>query len=484
MSKALSNLNPADVFEYFEEICAVPRETDSCDGICAYLRNFAGKYGLDFKEDDAHNIVIFKPASFGYEGQEPVILQCHTDIVGEKSYELEGKFDFAKDPITPLAMDDFVFGKGTSLGANDGIAMAYMLSVLADDSLDHPKLEALFTVNKHRGFKGAFALDGSMLTGKRLINLDHTVEGEILTSSAGGRKVKMSFGMKTEEYEGCKFNLVICGLAGGHSGTEIDKCRGNANLLMGRFVHFIGKEVPIRIGYLKGGLVDYTIPREAKAEIYVRNIDEKRTEDLISEFISIIEKEYGDVEDNLTIYGENLGPAKSLVLDLPSQKKVGLVMNDIPDGIIKMSRNGDDLVQTSLNCGIMRLDRHHFELFINIRSTQDCEKKALSDRLQYLTEYLDGEFSVEFEYPAWEYDEDSDFRDIAFDIYQRCFEKNPKLTGFHAGLECGILYDKLGGLDIISFGPNITGADTIKERLSVSSAERCYELLVEILANC
>ena len=484
MGNVLDKLSPENVFEYFEEISAIPRTTGDMDAIRAYIIAFAEENLLSCKSDEYGNIVIYKAASWGYEAQEPVIIQCHLDMICEKNYDIEFKHDSKKDPLKLAVMDEYIFAKGTSLGADDGIGAAYMLALLSDDSLDHPPIEAVFTVDAQNGMAGAASFDFSLLSGKRMINLDHSVEGEILTSSAGGRKVKCTFGVNIENYTGVKYNLVISGLAGGHSGIEIDKGRGNANILMGRFVHYIAKRIPIKVGYLKGGLSDTLIPREAKAEIYIEEKYVDTAENLISEFVAIIEKEYGDVEDNLTMYGENLGLESTIVLDDESQRKVGLLINAVPDGIIKMSRNGDDLVQTSLNCGIMRLHRDHFDLIINLRSLSSSEMEALSDKLQYLTEAVGGNYTIESDYPAWEYTEESDFRETAFDIYQRCFEKNPRITGFHSGLECGIFFKNIKGIDIISFGPDITGINTPKERLYIPSAQRTYELLVEILANC
>lgn len=484
MSNVLDKLCPSNVFDYFEQICLIPRETGDMEQIVSYIVDFAKDNNLEYKKDNMGNVVIYKEASYGYEDRDTVIIQGHLDMICEKNYDLEYKHDFKKDPLNLAVMDEYIFARGTSLGADDGIAIAYMLAVLSDDSLDHPAIEAVFTVDAQQSLEGAKGFDASLLKGRRMINLDHSVEGEILTSSAGGRKIKCTFPVQVENYTGIKYNLVISGLFGGHSGIEIDKGRGNANLLMGRFVHYIAKRVPIRIGYLKGGLSDNVIPREAKAEIYVEEEYVDKVDELISDFVDIIEKEYGDVEENLTMYGENLGMETSIVLTLVSQKKVGFLINTIPDGIIKMSRNGDDLVQTSLNCGIMRLHRDHFDLIINIRSLAASEKEALSDKLEYLTESVGGQFTVETDYPAWEYVEDSEFREVAFDIYQRCFEKNPRITGFHSGLECGIFFEKIKGIDIVSFGPDILNQNTPKERLYIPSAQRTYELLIEILANC
>ena len=484
MGTVLGNIIPSDVFNYFEEISRIPRETGNMSGIREYLISFANENNLKYAVDAVGNVVIYKEASYGYEDRESVIIQGHLDMVCEKSYDLEIKHDFKTDPLDIAVMDEYIFAKGTTLGADDGIAVAFMLAVLSDDSLDHPAIEAVFTVDEEDGMKGAFGFDFSLLKGRRMINLDHNVEGELLTSSAGARKVKCTFPVNTIDVEGIKYNLIISGLVGGHSGMEIDKGRGNANLLVSRFVHYISKRVPLKVAYLKGGLSDSTIPREAKAEIIVDEKDVDAVESLISEFVEIIEREYGDVEDNLYIYGENLGYVREMVLDSLSQKKVGLIVNIIPDGIIKMSRNGDDLVQTSLNCGMMRLHRDHLDIIINIRSLAASEKEALSDKIEYITKALGGVYTIETDYPAWEYKEDSEFREIAFDIYQRCFEKNPRITGYHAGLECGIFYENIKGLDIVSFGPEITGINTPKEQLYIPSVQRTYDFLVEILANC
>lgn len=484
MNSVLEGLSPVSIFSNFEKICSIPHGTGNTNGIREYIINFAKSKNLDYKVDNVGNVVIYKPASYGYEGHETVVLQSHMDMYCDKSFELDGKFDFNKDSLNICLIDDYIFARGTTLGADDGISIAYILSILSDDSLDHPNIEAVFSTDANDNMKGISSFDFSLISGKKIINLDHNIEGEILTSSAGGSKIKCSFDVNTVEHTGIKYNLVVCGLAGGHSGIEIDKQRANANLLIGRFILYIAKRVPIHIAYLKGGLVDTMIPREAKAEIYIDESDIDIVEDAISDFVNIIEKEYSDVEDNLTIYGENLGIDTSLILDSKSQKMVALVLNDLPDGILKMSRNGDDLVQTSSNCGIMRLDRHHFELFIAIRSMSDSEKEALSDKIKYLTEYLNGCFNIEFDYPAWEFNEDSEFRDLAFDTYQRCFEKNPRLTGFHSGLECGFFHKNIPNADIVSFGPKITGCKTTKERLYVPSAIRTYDFLLEILANC
>lgn len=484
MESILTNLYPKNVFEYFNKVSSLHRIPGNNDEIIEFLTNFAITNNLEYKQDLYGNIVIYKNASYGYENHESVILHTNTDMICEKSSELEGKFDFSKDSLNISVMDDYIFSTGTTLGAQSGIGMSYILSILSDNSLDHPAIEAVFTLDAHDNLSGAKNFDISLLKGKKYINPTHIKEGELLTSCAGMRKIKSEISVSTLNYTGVKYNLVICGLVGGNSGNEIDKGRGNANILMGRFVHYIAKNVSLKIGYLKGGLDDNMIPREAKAEIFVSESDIDKVEDLISNFVGIIEREYGDVENNLTVYGQNIGICDALVLDEDSQNKILLVLNDLPDGVIKMSRNGDDLVQTSLNCGIMRLSRSKFELYINIKSLLDSEKEALSDRIQYLTNYMDGSYEIESDCSAWEYNYDSDLRDLAFEVYQRCFERNPHLTGYHSGLEAGVFYNRIDGIDIICFGPDIDACNTIKEQVYIPSVEKNYEFLTEIIANC
>jgi len=483
MDNVLTGLAPERVFKYFEEICAIPRQSGKCEKISTYIQEFAKQHNLECITDDKYNVIIKKPSSKAGDKRPTVILQGHMDMVCEKSYDYEAKHDFSKDGLKLQVLDDIILAKGTTLGADDGVAIAYMLSILDDDSLDIPAVECVFTVDEEDGMKGALALDTSVLEGKLLINLDHEVEGELLTCSAGGKRVKCTIPVGYSEVSGIGYSIVICGLAGGHSGMEIDKGRGNANLLLGRLLHTITKNMPFSLKYIGGGLTDSAIPREAKAEIIIEPQYVDTLETIVEKYSRIICDEFEGIEDNMMIYAENNGEETSKCLTPESKKKIGFILNTVPDGIIKMSRKNEGLVRTSLNSGIMKLSDSEFCLIINMRSLAESEKDALADKIQYLTETCGGTYTEEYDYPAWEYESDSQLRDIAFDVYQRIYSRNPKLRGFHAGLECGIFFKKIEGIDIVSFGPNITNIHTPKERLSISSTARVYDYLIEILKS-
>ena len=481
MDKVLANLQPEKVFSYFEEISNIPRPSGKCDMISDHIVEFARKHDLEYVQDDCKNVLIRKTS--GRKDDKWVILQGHMDMVCEKSYDYEAKHDFTKDPLKLCVLDDFIYAKGTTLGADDGIAVAMMMSILSSDDPDIPSIEAVFTVDEEDGMRGAMAFDASLLKGRYMINLDHEIEGEILTCSAGGKRVISTVPVEYEEVSGIGYNIVICGLNGGHSGMEIDKGRGNANLLLGRLLHNITKRMPFSLKYIGGGLTDTAIPREAKAEIIIDPEYVDTLEGVVEKYSRIICDEFEGIEENMMIYAENRGEDKGLCLKAESKRCIGFLLNTMPDGIIKMSRKNDGLVRTSLNCGIMKLTDNDFSLIINMRSLAESEKEALADKIEYLTETIGGTFQEEYDYPAWEFEPDSKLRKIAFEIYQGMFSRNPKLRGFHAGLECGVFFKKIDGVDIISFGPNINNIHTPKERLSISRVARVYEYLVEILRN-
>ncbi len=480
----LSNLEPKNVFKYFEEICAIPHGSGNTAAISQYCVEFAKSHKLQHLQDELGNVVIFKPASEGYENFEPLILQGHMDMVCEKNFESDTKHDFEKDGLKLALTDDFVYAKGTTLGADDGIAVAMCLAVLDDDSLKHPPLEILLTVDEEIGMLGINAFDFSVLSGKRMINIDNENESELLVSSAGGMRSKCEIPVRYIEKTGSKYSIVLCGLKGGHSGNDIDKYRGNANILMGRLLHFIGKNINFDLAYLKGGLQDNAIPREAQAEILVHEKDAYEFESLIGQFESTIKNEYRIVENNLTIYCEDKGPSTEKVLTAKTKERVIFLLMTIPDGVQKMSPETDSLVQTSLNAGIMRLREKSFNIQSCIRSSVSSEKYAIGDKLRYLTETIGGTYIAEGDYPAWELNSKSKLREIMFRTYQQCMGQNPTISGIHAGLECGIAYKNIPGIDIVSIGPNIDNIHTPKEKLSIQSTQRVWSYLIQVLENC
>jgi dipeptidase D len=480
----LTNIEPMNVFKYFEEICAIPHGSDNTSTISQYCVDFAKSHDLKYVQDELGNVIIYKPASAGYEASKPIILQGHLDMVCEKNFESDSKHDFEKDGLRLAQTDDFIYAKGTTLGADDGIAVAICLAILEDDSIKHPPLEILLTVDEEIGMLGINALDFSKLSAKRMINIDNEKEGELLVSSAGGMRSKCSIPVRYVEKSGSKYNIVLCGLRGGHSGSEIDKYRGNANILMGRLLHFIGKNINFDLCYLKGGLQDNAIPREAQAEILVHEKDAYEFEELISRFEATIQNEFRIIEKNITIYCEDKGPSTERALTAKTKERVVFLLMTIPDGVQKMSPETDSLVQTSLNAGIMRLRENSFNMQICIRSSVSSEKYALGDKLKYLTETIGGTYSAEGDYPAWEYNSKSELRDIMFRTYQQCMGHNPTLAGIHAGLECGIAYKNIPGVDIVSIGPDIDNIHTPKEKLSIPSTQRIWMYLLKVLENC
>lgn len=477
----LDNLEPKHVFSYFEEICAIPHGSGNTEKLKEYLIAFAKEHQLSYHSDEYGNVAIFKSGSKGCEALPPVILQGHMDMVCEKNYEYASRHDFSKDGLKLAVMDDYIYAKGTTLGGDDGIAVAYMLAVLSDKTLVHPPIEAVFTTDEEIGMAGAKAFDTSVLKGTTLINLDNEVEGEILTSSAGGRMIHCEVPVRYTTKSGLKYNIVICGLQGGHSGTEIDKCLGNANLLMGRLLHYLSKHLNYELCSINGGLMDNAIPREAKAEILISEKNAYELEDCVAQFEATIQHEYRKIEQNMTIYCESDEKTTKKVLTPKTKERIIFLLMTIPDGVQKKSPDQNNLVQTSSNVGIMHLRDHSFELIISIRSSVTSEKEALSDKMKYLTETIGGTFTLESDYPAWEFRADSPLREMVFDTYQAQFGRNPRFTGIHAGLECGVFYEKIKNLDMISFGPDIDDIHTPREKLSIESAKRTWEFLIAIL---
>lgn len=477
----LENLQPQNVFKYFEEICKIPHGSGNTKEISDYVVSVANEYGLKYIQDETNNVIVFKDASKGYEGKAPVMLQAHLDMVCEKNFETDAKFDFLNDPLKLVVMDDYVYAKGTTLGGDDGIGVAYMLALLTDDSIIAPSLECVFTVDEETGMNGAWALDVSPLKSKMLINLDHEDEGIILTSCAGGRKAHLSVPIRQVERKGIKYNIVICGLSGGHSGTEIDKYLGNANLFMGRLLHFLGQSVYFDLINVNGGLQDNAIPRECNAEILVNERDIDKLEGIISEFESIIKNEYRTVEKNMMVYCENCDEALTKVLTPKTKERIVFLLNTLPDGVQRMSPDTADLVQTSSNVGIIKISKDKFDVFISVRSSVTSEKEALCAKIKYLVETIGGLYEEEGDYPAWEYKENSPLREIAIKCYKNLYNSDPIVEGIHAGLETGLFYNKIKGLDIVVIGPEVLDIHTPKEKMNIPSVERVWILIKDIL---
>ncbi len=477
----LTALQPEGVFACFEEITRIPHGSGNIREISNELKHFAEERKFKCRQDEAGNVVIFVPGKHGGENASPVMLQGHMDMVCEKN--ADSRHDFKNDPLDLRMMDDYVFARGTTLGGDDGIALAFCLAIADDPTLTHPPLELVFTVDEEIGMLGAKALDTSDLKSRRLINLDSEDEGKILLSCAGGLTGHMRVPVKFTKKSGHKYQIIISGLKGGHSGQEIDKYHANANILLGRLFHFLRKKMYFDLVDCRGGLADNAIPRDADATVLVRQEDFAAFEAIIKEFAETIKNEYRANEDNIQIYCNSFGESEENVLVGKTMERVIFLLNTVPDGVQKMCQEPSmkGLVETSLNIGIMRLEESDFRLTASVRSSIESAKHNLSDKLRYLTETIGGSYEVAGEYPGWEYDENSELLAVSKEVFYQVYGHEPITEGIHAGLECGIFSNKIPGLEIISIGPDILNIHTPNEKLCISSVQRTWLYLTKLL---
>lgn len=477
--RVLENCEPKRVFYYFEELCKIPHGSGNTKQISDYLVSFAKEQGLEYVQDEMNNVVIYKPATEGYEDAPAVILQGHMDMVCEKRPDVE--HDFTKDPLNISAQDGYVTANGTTLGGDNGIAVAYGLALLESKDIAHPALEVLITVDEEIGLLGAEGFDCSVLKGKRLINLDSEAEGSLWISCAGGLSGISTIPVQRVEAEGQKAAVKITGLMGGHSGAEIDKKRANANVLMGRFLYSLQQETAYEIISLAGGQKDNAITREADAELLVEDINSVKAcaEKLQKGF----REEYAGTDEGITVEITDLGVASAKVLHPTSREKVLFFLMEVPFGIQKMSGSIEGLVETSTNIGIVKLGEDEFLGSSSVRSSVEAAGAALSDKICYLTEFLGGEYTVQGAYPAWEYRKDSPLRDQMVEVYEEMYGEKPNVVAIHAGLECGLFYKKIEGLDCVSLGPNMKDIHTSEEVLDIASTERVWKYLVKVLES-
>jgi dipeptidase D len=475
----LAALKPADVFRYFEDLCEIPHGSGNTKAVSDYCMSFAQEHGLCAVQDEAGNVVITKEATPGYESSPTVIVQGHLDMVCEK--EQDCTIDFKKDGLDLQVEGDFVYAKGTTLGGDDGIAVAMALAVLADDSIQHPRLECVFTTDEEIGLLGADALDTAGLQGRYLINIDSEEEGIFTVSCAGGMRSDCVLPVSWQEVEGLRVKVTIDGLLGGHSGTEIHKEHGNSNILMGRVLCDLDQKVNFLLGDLHGGLMDNAIPRATEAILYVAEEDADLLEEILGEWDAVLKKEYRTSDPCVTVNAAREGIQSGKALTPKSAALLLYLLHMAPNGVIRRSVEIDDLVQTSLNLGILKLDEEAAHVSFCVRSSVETERAELRARLAHLVELLGGSYHETGSYPGWEFKKDSRLRDTMVEVYRKMYAKEPKVVAIHAGLECGIFSGKIEGLDCVSLGPNLYDIHTPKERLSISSTKRVYEFLLEVL---
>lgn len=477
--RVLENLEPKEVFYYFEEICKIPHPSYKEGKISDYLVAFAKERNLEVYQDDLKNVVIIKEATKGYEDAEPIILQGHMDMVCEK--EPECSIDFENDPLELQIEGDYISAKGTTLGGDDGIAVAYALAILDSDTIEHPRLEVVLTVSEEVGMDGATGIDLSMLKGKKVLNLDSEEEGHMLASCAGGCTTVCRLPVEFEKKTGEAFEIHISGLLGGHSGGEIDKERANANLLMGRFFLRLVEKMPFSVVTLEGGTKDNAIPRESKAKVLVAAEHTEILKKKAAEYQEILSKEYQSSDKDICIKVIGLGRAEEMAMSEASTKKVTALLVHLPAGVQRMSMDIEGLVETSLNLGILYTEEDAVVLKYSVRSSVKTQKEYLVEKLKSFTELLGGSISVYGDYPAWEYKKDSRLREDMVAIYERMYGKKPSVEAIHAGLECGILSGKIPDMDAVSIGPDMIDIHTTGEKLCISSTKRVWEYVLEVL---
>ena len=472
----LAGLNPASVFSYFEEICAIPHGSRNTKAISDYLVDFAKARNLRYIQDEVNNVIIFQDGTCGYENHEPVILQGHMDMVCEK--DASCPLDMAVDGLDVTHDGVSVFAKGTTLGGDDGIAVAYALALLDDTSIPHPPLEVVITVDEEIGLLGAAAIDLSQLKGRMLLNLDSEDEGIFTVSCAGGATATISLEAPRRAVYGPCIRLVVDGLQGGHSGAEIHKNRANANKIMGEFLHRIQMIMPLCLTSFAGGSKDNAIPRSCQANAVAMGINLERINGIADTLQAEVRAQYDEPE--ATVQAFDLDALGGNALPTEVTAKVIALLCSTPNGVQAMSEEMPGLVQTSLNMGIAKLGST-MSMTFSVRSSVTPEKQALLDKLKELAAFHDASYSQMGEYPAWEYKADSKLRDIMVETYTRMYGKEPQVLAIHAGLECGLLGEKIPGLDCVSIGPQMHDIHTSREKLNIASTARTWEFLLEVL---
>lgn len=472
----LSDLEPREVFAWFERLCAIPHGSHHAKAISDYLVAFARERGLACRQDAANNVVIRKAASAGYENAPVVMLQGHIDMVCEKDADC-GK-DMETEGLDLFVDGDVIGARGTTLGGDDGIAVAMALAVLDADDIPHGPLECVFTADEEVGMIGARALDASDLKAKYLINIDSEEEGVLTISCAGACRMACTLPVTRAPFDGQTLRVRISGLAGGHSGEEIHKGRANANLLLGRALDEMSRAGALRLIRVSGGTKDNAIPREAEA--VVRTGDAAALRRAVEALAAALRAEYHAADGHITVTvtetDDGLTP-----MDAASTERAITLLLCAPNGVVEMSMDVPGLVQTSLNLGRLTSDEASLRASFMIRSSINSQKNAVASRLARLAEALGGQAELDSDYSAWPYRPESPLRDRVAEVFYEQYGEKPRIAALHAGLECGILSGKLPELDCISLGPDLTDIHTPRERLHIASTERTWRLLLGTL---
>ncbi len=481
MSK-LSNLEPKNVMKFFEEISAIPRGSGNEKQVSDYCVSFAKERNLEVRQDEANNVVIKKAGTLGLENKPVVALQGHLDMVCEKNKGTE--HDFLTQGIDLVVDGDFIRANGTTLGADNGIAVAMSLALLDSDDLAHPPLEVIFTTDEEVGLLGAAALNCDDLKATYMINIDSEAEGVLTTSCAGGAKSFGRIEFTTESVDESNYTsyvLKVNGLKGGHSGVDIREERGNANKLLSRVLNRI-RNTDIRFVSFDGGAKDNAIPREAETIIYINNNEIAKVEDVVKTLDEIYRKEYASTDAGVKVSLEKVN-ATPVVMKKADSDKILNVLSLLPNGISHMNLNIEGLVETSNNVGAVKTYDNYVEIACALRSSSLTRRTALEEQVQSVYDVCGAVNTFRGKYPGWEFKVDSKLREVCCDVYKEITGTDAVVEAIHAGLECGLLLEKMGDVDVISIGPNMSDIHTPDEKISISSIERTYKFLIKVLQN-
>jgi len=479
----LSHLNPVSLWVYFEEICKIPRLSKNEEMIRCYLLDFAARHKLMVKEDETGNILIVREASPGMEGRKTLVLQSHMDMVGEKN--AGHPHNWAKDPIVPRITGEWVTAHGTTLGADDGIGIAAQMAILTDSDLVAGKIECLFTVDEESGMTGALNLRNGFFEGKTLINLDSEDEGILFIGCAGGMDTVGTINVKrTESRPGSEaLALSVTGLRGGHSGDEIHKGFGNSVKLMNRLLISLSEEFSIGLDRFDGGNLRNAIPREAFATVVINRADRNKVTDHISSFERIIRNEFGDLEKDLII-SVTQADAPATVLDGESLKRLLDLLSCCPHGVLAWSKEMEDLVETSTNLASVKfIEDDLVKIVTTQRSSVESARYEAAGMVKACMSLAGAEVLHSDGYPGWEPSLKSEILKLTRESYVRLFGREPLVRAIHAGLECGLIFQKYPGIDMISFGPTIRGAHTPEEKIEIKTVSMFWDLLTDIIRS-
>ncbi len=479
----LSGLNPEPIWIFFEEICKIPRLSKNEGKIRRYLLKFAAEHNLESKEDSAGNIVIIKPPSAGFENKKTVVLQSHMDMVGEKDSDNPHNWDI--DAIIPYLDGEWVKARGTTLGADDGIGLASQLAILTDPYLKAGKIECLFTTDEESGMTGAYNISADFIEGRTLINLDSEDEGILFIGCAGGIDTvgEMKYGHMPVQPGMAGYKLSVTGLHGGHSGDEIHKGYGNSVKLMNRILRNLSDQFEIGLSSFNGGNLRNAIPREAFAEITVNKLTKDSVEKFVRDLQPVFHNEFGDLEKGLKIRIKETKPAE-MVMDTRSRNKLIKLLSCCPHGVISWSKDMDDLVETSTNLASVGFSENQTVRIITTqRSSVESSKHDAAGMVEGCMKLANARVEHSSGYPGWKPNLRSEILGITNKSYRDLFGKDPQVRAIHAGLECGLFYEKFRGIDMISFGPSIKGAHTPEEKIEIRTVKMFWDLLIDVIKH-